>query len=330
MENNYPRLIADIGGTYARLSIEESPFEYKNKTIYKCVEYLSFSHLFLSYLESVNLSGKIIAASIAVPSPIIDDSLFMINSPWEKVSISEVKSQLNIKDIIFLNDFHALALSLPFISKNNLVSIKESVNNNKDKPMIVIGPGTGLGMATLINHPINGYYALPAEGGRSTFTPVDDIEIELLKLGRQDFKHVSVERFLSGIGIKYIYECLSKIEENKNHKDIDTSEISLLAINNQDEFAVKTLNIFCNMLGTICSNFAVMTNSFGGVYIGGGIVPKILDFFIASNFRNRFISKGRYEMYLSQIPIDVIIDKYAAFLGASYALDTYLNKNYIP
>ena len=329
MDNYFPRLVADIGGTYARLSIEKAPFEFHNKTVLKCADYTTFAELFEIYINSLNLNGRIIAASIAIPSPVIDDYLFMINSPWEKVSITEIKNKLKIKHIIFLNDFHALALSLPFISNDNLISLSDDFNH-QDKPKVVIGPGTGLGMATLLKHPITSYCALSAEGGRSTFTPVDDIEIELLKIARNDFNHVSVERFVSGPGIKYIYNCISKLENNRNYKDLSTSEISLLAINNQDDFALKTLHIFCNMLGTISSNLAVMTNAFGGVYIGGGVIPKILDFFLKSNFRNRFISKGRYEVYLSQIPISVIIDKYAAFLGASYALDTYLKENYIP
>ena len=326
---SFPRLIADIGGTNARFSIEVSPYTYVSTIVLECNKYKTLADAVTEYLESVNMIGKVHHAALALPAPEVDDTLFMVNSPWHGQSISKTKKETGLDSILFLNDFHALALAIPNIPKENLVRIGGTDEPDTTKPIAIIGPGTGLGMASLIKHPVEGYYSIPAEGGRSSFPAVNQEEVELWAYLHKRFNHVSVERFLSGPGLQLIYEAICEFKRINIKSIPKPSEITELG-QKGNLVCKRTLEIFCRILGTVASNHAVMINAFGGVYIGGGIVPRILDFFITSDFRSRFEDKGRYRHYLAKMPVYVITDKFPAFLGASYALDVYLNKGYIP
>ncbi len=329
-KNLYPRLIADIGGTNARFSIETEPYKYEFTHVIESKNHLKLSDAILSYLEEISLLDSVHHVALSVPSPMIDDILFMVNSPWHGQSMSEIRTEINMDSTIFLNDFHALALSIPHINKKKLVKVGGLLKANPDKPIAIIGPGTGLGMATLIKNPMGGYLAIPAEGGRSSFPPVSDEEIELWRFVHKRFSHVSAERFVSGPGIQLIYEAYCSIRGVQIKTLPTPAEITTKGVSGEDWLCRLSIDTFCRMLGTVASNLAVITNSFGGVYIGGGIIPKILNYFLKSEFRSRFEDKGRYRPFLANMPIFVIIDEFPAFLGASYALDVYLNHGYIP
>lgn len=329
MQHNYPRLVSDIGGTNARFAIEIAPYTYQNIKVLQCNEYPSLASAITTYLSEANHT-EIKHAALAVPSPIVDDTLFMVNSPWHLSSMKKTQSEAKLESLIFLNDFHALALSIPNIPQEDLVKVG-GMELNPTKPIAIIGPGTGLGMATLIKHPIEEQYlAIPAEGGRSSFAAAGEEEFELWQFVHKRFHHVSVERFLSGPGLQLIYEAICNIKEVAIDKIPSPSEITECAINDQCYICQQTLDHFCRILGTTASNLACITNAFGGVYIGGGIVPRILEYFIKSDFRCRFEDKGRYRSFLEKMPVYVITHKYPAMLGSSYALETYLSKGYIP
>lgn len=328
--NTFPRLIADIGGTHVRLGIETSPFIYSDTKVVNCENYSSLSEAILQYIDELGLKGKIASSALALPTPEIDDMVFMVNSPWQSFSMEQTKDEIKIPNTIFLNDFHALALSIPHIKTKNLVRVGGRNKAEPSKPMAIIGPGTGLGMATLIKHPSGDYLAIPAEGGRSSFPPVNQEEIELWEFVHKRFSHVSAERFLSGPGIQLIYEGICSIKDLPIKVLPTPAEITSKAVSGECWTCRQTMDIFCRMLGTVASNLAVIVNSFGGVYIGGGIIPKILNFFLHSEFRSRFEDKGRYRPFLARMPVYVINHDFPAFLGASYALDIYLNKGFIP
>lgn len=327
---NYPRLVSDIGGTNARFAIEVSPYQYEHIRVLQCSEFPTLAEAIKVYLLA---SGhkEIKHAALAVPSPIVDDTLFMVNSPWHLSSMKKTQEDCGLESLIFLNDFHALALSIPHIPQDKLVKVG-GMEPDTQKPICIIGPGTGLGMATLIKHPLeNSFFAIPAEGGRSSFVAVTDEEFELWNFCHRRFHHVSMERLLSGPGLQLIYEALCSIKNIQIDGKIPTpGEITDRGINNTCFICKQTVDHFCRILGTAASNLACITSSFGGVYIGGGIIPKILDYFLKSDFRSRFEDKGRYRSYLEKMPIYVIVHDYPAMLGSSYALETYLTKNYIP
>lgn len=328
--SQYPRLISDIGGTNARFSLEIKPYVYKHTKIFACKDFETLSDAVSEYLRLTGQLGKIKSAALALPTPVVDDSIFMVNSPWQTFSQAQTRTEIGLDSLIFLNDWHALALSIPHLTDNELVRMGGTDNPNSTKPILVIGPGTGLGMASLIRHPLGEYLAVASEYGRSSFPPVNEEEIELWKFVHKRFSHVSAERFLSGPGLQLIYEGLCHINEKPIKKLPTPALITQKGVSGEDWICRQTVDTFCRMLGTVTSNVAVTTNSFGGVYIGGGIVPKILDYFIKSDFRSRFEDKGRYRPFLVKMPIYVITHKLPALLGASHALDTYLNKGYIP
>lgn len=331
MDNSsFPRLIADIGGTNARLAIETTPFKYEYIKVLACKDYSGLSQAINSYLEITGFSNLIKGAALALPSPEIGDTFFMVNSPWQSLSVKQTAAEIGLEKIIFLNDFHALALAIPFINHSSLRRIGGIGEPDTKKPIAILGPGTGLGMATLFKHPSGDYFAIPAEGGRSSFPPVNEEEVELWKFVHKRFSHVSAERFISGPGLQLIYEGLNSI--NKRVIDVLPSPSAIVesGITGKDWLCKQTVDIFCRMFATVASNLAVSVNSFGGVYIGGGIIPKMIDYFARSEFRSRFEDKGRYRPYLVQIPVYVIMQEFPAFLGASYALDIYLTKKYIP
>lgn len=329
--NNFPRLIADIGGTNARFSIETAPYTYSLTQVLECKKFPTLAQAGNHYLDSINMKGKVHHAALALPVPTADDTLNMFNSPWSGQSMSKAFREMGMESGIFLNDFHALALGVPHIDKNNLIRIGGSEEPNPTKPIAIIGPGTGLGMATLIRHPkTKEYLAIPAEGGRSSFPPANDEEIELWKFVHRRFSHVSAERFLCGAGLTLIYEALCHIEDKTIEALPTPAEITEKGLKGTDWICTRTIEVFCRMLGTVASNLAVTVNSFGGVYIGGGVIPRILEYFKTSDFRGRFEAKGRYHTFLAKMPVYVITDPFPAFLGASYALDVYINQGYIP
>lgn len=331
MKNNYPRLVSDIGGTNARFALEVAPQQYEQIMVLKSQDYNTLSGLIKGYLKLIG-NKNIKYAILSVPSPIVDDVLFMVNTPWHLSSIQKTKQALSFEQLLFVNDFHSLSLSIPFLDRLQLVQYGGIVDNRHlVYPVSLLGPGTGLGVATLIKHPQQDqYFSLTAEGGRSSFTAVTEEEFEVWKFIHKRFHHVSIERILSGSGLQLLYEALSNIK-NQNIKILPTAEeISNQAIDKNDFLCIQVLEHFCRILGTVASNQVCMTNSFGGLYIGGGIIPKILDFFLKSDFRCRFEDKGRFRPYLAKIPVFIIMQQYPAFLGASYALDTYLNKGFLP
>lgn len=328
--HNFPRLVSDVGGTNARFAIEIAPYTYEHVKTLQCTDYPTLANAILSYLDSVGYTNLIKHAALAVPSPIVDDRLFMVNSPWHMSSISQTKQDINFETLIFLNDFHALALSIPHIPEDKLAKVC-GTEANPTKPISIIGPGTGLGMATLFKHPARDeYYAIPAEGGRSSFVAVSEEEFNLWKFVNKRYNHVSAERLLSGPGLQIIYEALCSINNVQITRMPTPAEITTLGVNNMCHISRQTVDHFCRILGTISSNLTCMTSAFGGVYIGGGIIPKILDYFMKSDFRCRFEDKGRFRSFLAKVPVYVITHDYPAMLGSSYALDTYLTKNYIP
>jgi glucokinase len=332
-QNEYPRLISDIGGTNARFCIEIAPYKYENARTLTCRDYASLTEAVEDYLNLTRMNNQIKSAALTMPTPVIDDTILMVNSSWHTFSIRKTRHKLaaiGITSVVFINDWQAMALAIPHIPKNELVQVGGG-EPNEARPKAALGPGTGLGMATLIKHPqTNEYLSVTAEGGRSSFAPITEEESNLWRFVHTKHNHVSIERFLSGPGLQLTYEGLCYLNDIKYDTIPTPAEILEKGINATDPICRHTIEIFCSIFGTFASNFAVMVNSFGGVYIGGGIIPRMLEYFINSDFRRRFEAKGRYRPFLEKMPAYVIIAQNPAFLGASYALDTYLHKGYVP
>ena len=316
------RLIADIGGTNARFALLEegsqTPISPRNLV---CSEYPSLVEAVNSYLDSVS-SPKPKSAGIAVATGVTNDYLKMTNNSWE-FSIDESRKKLDLDRLKVINDFTALALAVPHLSKEK----RFKIGNGAAIPQnvkAVIGPGTGLGVSGAI--PLNGsWYPLQSEGGHNSYGPLNDREVEIIKVIRNSMDHVSAESLVSGAGLSLIYKSLLEVD-GLNVEVLEPHLISEKVLNGNCSVAIEALSIFCEILGSVAGNLALTLGARGGVYIGGGIIPKVLDFFIDSNFRKRFEQRGRFTQYLSAIPTYVITSRYPALHGAAYSLEPEYNE----
>jgi glucokinase len=187
-----------------------------------------------------------------------------------------------------------------------------------------VGPGTGLGVAGLIETAA-GWQAIPGEGGHATLAPTDDFEAAVLAVARCEVEHVSAERLLSGIGLPLLHRAVAAASGRPAEGEALTTEaIVQRGVGGTDTGCVQTLSVFCAMLGSFAGNVALTLGARGGLYVGGGIVPRMADLFFASAFRERFEAKGRYRGYLQSIPSALILDPHAALTGAALALEQRL------
>jgi glucokinase len=323
---SYPALLADVGGTNARFTLEVAPQKFVATLVLKCADYPTISDAIRAYLMhplalEAGASG-VRKAGIAIANPVVGDIVKMTNHDWS-FSIQSVQNEFNFAPLLVVNDFKALAMALPHLDQTQKFQVGEG-QPQRNAAIGLVGAGTGLGVSGLIpTH--DGWVALDSEGGHTTFSPRDLRELEILKFAMQRFSHVSSERLMCGSGIQLIYEALAASDGSELSIDDlpDTPEITRRALANECPLCVETLNTFCEMLGSMASNLAVTLGAQGGVYIGGGIVPRLGQFFTDSNFRQRFVQKGRFNNYLNQIPTYVITEPYPAFIGISAMLTQF-------
>lgn len=318
-------ILGDIGGTNTRLALAESADSELLHVQY--FENKNFEHLdqiIEKYLAINDLSAhaSVENAAIAVAGPITGDQIELTNVSFG-FSQAEYKQKFGFKRLNIINDFTALAYCLPHMKEEDLIPVGDKKMAKKGNKL-VIGPGTGMGMAALIPCDIEGHEThwqpIPSEAGHSTFSPNTEREFQLVRALRKQYYRVSIERLISGVGIKTIYDTLAKID-NLAIKDLTPSQISKLALDDEDDLAVESLNLFCNILGRAAGDHCLHFSAYGGVYIAGGIIPKILPFFLKSDFRKIFDKKGRMAGLTKDVATNIITHKYPALIGALASLD---------
>lgn len=317
-----PRLLADIGGTYARFTLEVAPGEFVHTSSLRCADHADFHAAVTAYLSDLAHLGlaPIKNAAVAIANPVSGDSVRMTNYHWQ-FSIEAMRERLGFDHLLVVNDFTALAMALPSL----LPTQRRQIGGGAPVARSVvglIGAGSGLGVSGLIPAD-NGWIALGTEGGHTSFSPRDAREVAILQYAWRHHPHVSFERLLSGPGIELTYRALRE-QAGKPDLAMGAPEITQHALDGSDALCVATLEAFCGMLGTAAANLAVTQGAFGGIYIGGGIVPKLGDFFDRSMFRHRFEDKGRFSEYMRGIPTYVITSADATFVGASIILAAQL------
>lgn len=320
-ESTWPRLVSDVGGTNARFAIEVSPQELDHIDTLPTADYDSLHAAIRAYLEKAG-DPIVRHAAIAIANPVVGDWVQMTNHHWA-FSIETTRQALELETLIVLNDFTAQALAMPHIPKRELLQVGGTAPV-EGTPIAVIGPGTGLGVSGLIPGRDGTYTALAGEGGHVSFSPFDHTEIHIWQYANRKYGHVSAERFLSGAGLTLIHEALADREGIERPK-LGPAEISKAALSGTSPLARLSLDIFCAMLGTVSSNLALTLGARGGVYLCGGIIPRFIDYFITSPFRNRFESKGRFEGYLAAIPVYIVLAKHPGLLGAAVALSNAID-----
>jgi len=314
-----PRLIADIGGTYARFALETAPGHLERAVSLRCADHADFHAAVSAYLRTLPRLD-IQHAAIAIANPVEGDQVRMTNYHWQ-FSIEEMRSRLGLQTLVVVNDFTALAMALPRL----LPSQRRQVGGGApvERSVIgLIGAGSGLGVSGLIPAG-DGWVALGTEGGHTSFSPRNEREIEILRHAMRQFPHVSFERLVSGPGLELILRALQD-RDGVPIAPLTAPEITARALEASDPRCTEALEAFCAMLGTAAANLAVTQGAFGGIFIGGGIVPRLGAWFDRSPFRARFEDKGRFSDYLKAIPTYVITAEHATLEGAAAILAAQL------
>jgi glucokinase len=295
-------LIADIGGTHTRLAIVNVTHTILHLQSYRNEEFSELGQILDEYISHLPAQCRPDAGVLAVASPVRGDEIQFTNSAWN-FSIMEYRSRFTFKFLDVINDFVAVALAIPGLESSDCIKIGKGEAIH-DEPIGVIGPGTGLGVSILV--PTSGrWMAISSEGGHVTLPAYNDEEERIISRVRERHGHVSAERLISGPGLALLYQTIAELK-GVTVTELDPEDITAHDAAGTDQVASYTVDVFMKMLGTIAGDLAVTSGARGGIYIAGGILPKISNRFVNSGFRNRFTDKGRYHDYLEQIPTFLI------------------------
>ncbi len=314
-------LIADIGGTHARFALCSSVQTIEQISIVATADYPTLEKAIRAYLQRCG-NPPVKRAVMGIANPVLGDHMKMTNSPWE-FSIEETRRALGFDYLHLINDFTALALSLPHLAAAELEQVG-SGTSVPHTPLGLLGPGTGLGVSALIPGQ-SGWTPLAGEGGHTSFAPSNELELELWQQAHRAYGHVSMERLVSGSGLQFIYQALCRLA-GATAQDYSPADISRQALAGTCEQCREALDTFCAILGTAAGDLAVTLGARGGIYIGGGIVPQLGGYFAQSPFRARFEDKGRFSAYLAAIPVFVITSANPGLLGAAAYVDAFTNE----
>ena len=304
-------LIADIGGTNVRFALVAADGGIGADTVLQCADFAGPDDAARAFL-AMRDGAKPTCGAFAVASPITGDVIEMTNSAW-RFSVHHVQRQLGLDQLQVVNDFTAAALSVPHLSAQHLLKLGGG-DAVVGAPIAVLGPGTGLGVSGLVADANGQWTALATEGGHVTMAAADDTEAQILAQLRHRFGHASAERALSGPGLLNLYEAVAALQGLP--ASYSTAEaVSSHGLDGSCPLCRQALSMFFAMLGTVAGNLALSLGARGGVYIAGGILPRMSQAFFASEFRRRFEAKGRFAAYLSAVPTWLVTHPEPAFAG---------------
>lgn len=306
-------LVADIGGTNARFALAHvgNEITLDHIKILPTNEYERLEDAVEDFLANID-EERPKKAAIAVAGPIVEDRVKMTNCCWRFLQ-SDLAKVFAMDEVMVLNDFEAIACAIPYLDRQNILQVGTGSTDPKGN-IVVVGPGTGIGVAALT--PVgDGWKILTSEGGHAGFAPASELEQDVLKVVSKDYPRVSVERLISGKGLAVLYQALGTIK-GVSLPPLRSSEITAQALKNADEYSVQTLDMFCAILGSFAGDLAVTFKATGGVYLAGGILPRIQEFFLKSRFRQRFGDKGRMG-FVKDIATYQIVEQHPALIGSA-------------
>ncbi|WP_460859759.1 glucokinase [Nocardiopsis coralliicola] len=316
-----PWLVGDIGGTNARFGLVQAPGG-RPAHVGKVPSGLhgGLASAAGAYLDGIAGRPEPSAACVAVAGPVLEDRIKLTNVGWD-FSVDGDRAALDLDHLEVVNDFAALAQSLPALGDTDLLPIG-GPGTDPAAPMAVLGPGTGLGVAGLVPLPAGGWLPLPGEGGHVDAPAVEDLEAEVVRVITAERGRVSAEALLSGPGLPRLHRALGEILGTQA-PDLSPSEITNAGIHpdQADPLARETLEVFAALLGGFAGNVALTLGATGGVFLGGGVLPRIPNVLREGRFRLRFEAKGRMTDYLKNIATVLIVADNPALLGAAARLD---------
>jgi len=330
---------ADIGGTKTLLHAElkDGHIQGHYERLYPSRDYPSFFDVLRDFLDEPKVAGmgqNPAAACFAVAGPITEQGASLTNLPW-LMNAADIAREFSIPSVKLINDFAAVALSVEILSTSDLVTLQVG-RPYAGEMRVAVGAGTGMGGAWLVWHR-GRYIPLSSEAGHTDFAPADELQDQLLQYLRKKFGHVSVERVLSGPGLTNIFNFLSDFHgaDRGNAAGLvqvrlgvdGAAQVSDLAFKHKHPIAVKAMNLFVDIYGAYAGNLALAGLSRGGVYVAGGIAPKIIDKLREGGFMKAFCDKGRFSALMGEIPVHVVMNPKAGLLGATREAQRMLLKN---
>jgi glucokinase len=315
-------LAGDIGGTKTYLALfdeNNNRLEKKRETRFKNRNFPDLDSIIEEFLKGENQKPRV--ACLGVAGPIIDGNCNLTNLDW---SIETGKLEKQFDKAYLINDLVAMACGVPYLEDKD-VEVLQSGLQVKEGRISVVAAGTGLGHAFLIPTGSEKYDAVDSEGGHVDFAPRNKLEAELLFFLQKKFARVSVERVVSGPGVIHIFEFIKEQlysgvsedwQKNLQNEEL-VAEIIRCAVEKKSEICEKALSIFVELYGALAGNLALQFLTRGGVYLGGGIVPRILPLLEQGSFMQAFLEKGRFKSFLTEIPVKVILNDRTALLGAA-------------
>lgn len=311
-------LIGDIGGTNARFALADpkQPGFSKEATL-QCADFASADLAIRQYLEDVGAKSPDVIC-LAAAGPIVEQRVRFTNNPWS-IAASELGERFGIRRVRLLNDFEAIAYSIPFMTESDTLpfGLPEPGSLHKEHYTVgILGPGTGLGAVGLRKHaglliPIAG------EASHGGFAPESQVQIDMLSALRERYDRVSSERFVSGPGLENIYWAMCKIH-GEQRQQLSAADIFARAADHSDPRAAESVHVFFEILGQVAGDYALALGATDGVFIAGGIVRRYPDLLENSRFRSGFESKGRFRALMERIPTQLILHPEPGLLGAAY------------
>ncbi len=321
-------LAGDIGGTKTYLALfdeNKNRLEKIRETRFESRKFPNLDSIIEEFLKGGN--EKPMIACLGVAGLIVEGNCNLTNLEW-RIETERLEKQFD--KVYLINDLVAMAYAVPRLEEKD-VAVLQSGLQLKEGRISVVAAGTGLGHAFLIPTGSEKYYAVDSEGGHADFAPRNKLETELLFFMQKKFTRVSVERVVSGSGVIHIFEFVkehfySGVSEDWQ-KGLQNEELAVeiirYAVEKKSELCEKTLSLFVELYGALAGNLALQFLAKGGVYLGGGIVPRILPLLRQGSFMQAFLEKGRFKSFLTEIPVKIILNDRSALLGAAHYAFTY-------
>lgn len=326
-------ICGDIGGTKTLLQAAEIRDGQARELFsrrYDNHKFATFSEILQDFLNRTGERNFLLAACFAVAGPVVTQQAKLTNLPWQ-ISSNDISTEFSIPSVKLINDFEAAALGIESLSSGDMATLQ--VGQSVAQSMrVVLGAGTGMGVAWLTW--LEGrYFAVPTEAGHMDFAPTSELQIQLLQTLHNKFGHVSVERLLSGSGLTNIFKFLQMSSPTASnlapiHLEEDSgATITTLALTHHHPIAIKSIQLFAEIYGAYAGNLALTGFTRGGVYIAGGIAPKIISILKLDGFMQAFRAKGRFSDLMLEFPVFIITNPEVSLLGAKQEARRLLNSH---
>jgi glucokinase len=320
-------LIADIGGTNIRIALTGLNGARRARVLepkyFRTADFGSVMEVAQAYLSQVAERPR--SAAFALAGVVRNGHVSITNRAWD-FSIDEVRELLGLERLLAVNDFEAISWALPELGREDVVDVggKRAAMLPQHGTVVVLGPGTGLGVSALqINS--RGPIVFATEGGHVGLAPGDDEEMQILRCLQQRFGRVSYERVLSGQGLSNLYSILCTLADRESN-GTSPEEITRAALDGTDEMSMRAVRLFCELLGGFAGDAALMFGAWDGVYLAGGLVTALIDPLRTGPFRQRFEDKGRFAQVLAAVPTAAIVRSDLGLVGAACALRASFGK----